>query len=190
MKFRTIVSILLLSTLCLQLNAAPVKSKPTVKYDFELSGQASLDEAVMKLLPKNSQLIHMVTEGVYGPIDGSKGPNINIIYRVGKTTPVLLVLVPVETGKYKKVKTELLKFGKSDASEVYSVFFAQADKDKDRELFILCEVFGKDGGEYMTAVFDMSSSALKRMPVVESKIKGISPSINVKRAMIKILGNK
>ena len=191
MKYKSLLVVLLLAAVSLQLGAAPKKEKK-VKYDFAMTDQTVLDEAVMALLPKNSRLVHMVTMGVYGPSDGTNGDNINIIYRVGDKTPEIMVLVPVEPGKYRKIKAEKLSFGKAVTGEVLAVFFAQADKDAERELFVLCEVSvkGADSGQYMTAVFDWKKTGFKRMTAIESKIKGIYPSINVKRALPGIIGGK
>lgn len=191
MRYKSLIMIVLLSVALIPLGAAPKKDKK-VKYDFEMTDQTVLDEAVMKLLPKGSQLVHQVTTGVYGPADGSMGENINIIYQVGNKTPEIMVLVPVESGKYKKIKAEKLSFGKSITGYIHAVFFAQADKDPERELFVLCEAIPKGSKEsvYVTAVFDWKKNGFKRMPGIESKIKGIFPSINVKRALPEILGNE
>lgn len=191
MKTKSLLTVLLITAVSLQVGFAAKKVKP-VKYDLEINDQTVLDEAVLKLLPKGASLIHQVTQGIYGPADGTKGSNINVIYRVGNKTPELMVLVPAETGKYKKIKPEKLNFAKSDTTGVHAVFFAQADKDEERELFVLCEVVvkGTDTGQYMTAVFDWKKKGFKRINKIESKIKGIYPSINVKRALPEIIGSK
>lgn len=190
MKLKTIICIALTTAVCLQLTAAPKMTKPSIKSDLVLNDQTQLEDAVMKLLPKGSKLVHGITEGVFGPADGSKGSNINVVYSTKNKTPEIMVLTPIERGKYKKIKSETLNFGGKNTVEVLSVFFAQADKDSARELFVLCNVTGKKDSGYQTAVFDWTGKDFKRMQKIESKIKGIYPSINVKRALPEISGKK
>jgi len=198
MKFKTVICITI-CTICLQLTAAPKKIKqlvnpkksaPEVKYDLVLDGKTPIENAVMPLLPKNSKLEHSITEGVYGPADGTKGANINVIYSTSGKTPEIMVFTPMEKGKYKKIKPEILSFGGKDKVEVMSVFFDQADKDSARELFVLCMVTGKKDSRYLTAVFDWTGKEFKRMPAVEAKLKGLYPTINVRKTLRAINGKK
>ncbi len=183
MKVKTVLSLAITAVICTGLSSAPKKNTTPAKPDLDLTVGTSIDGAVMKLLPKNSQLVHQVTEGVFGPADGTKGPNINVIYSTAGKTPVLMVLTPYENGKYKKNKTVTLNFPGMTGVEVQSVFFDQADRDSARELFVLCLVSNKKGSKYATAVFDWTGKEFKRMPKIEAKIKDAYPTINVRRAL-------
>lgn len=192
MRFKTLISLLIVSVLAIQLAAAPKKIKPAVKpavkADLDLTSQTSLEDAVIKLLPKNSTLAHSITEGIFGPADGNMGPNINVVYSTAKKTPQLMVLTPIAERKYKKIKPVILNFTGQNSVEVQSVFFDQADKDAARELFVLCYVAGKKDSYYATAVFDWNGKEFKRVPKIEPKLKGAYPTINVRRALRAIQG--
>lgn len=190
MKFKTMLILLVITAVCTQLTAAPKKIKPAVKADLDIAAQSSLEDAVIKLLPKNSKLVHSITEGVFGPADGTKGPNINVVYSTSGKTPEIMILTPVEAGKYKKIKSAPLNFGGKDSVEVQSVFFDQADKDSARELFVLCYITGKKESFYSTAVFDWNGKEFKRVSKIEPKLKGAYPAINVRRALRAIPGIK
>ena len=186
MKVKMMVQVAAVSLLMVvQLGAAPAKGSGT-KIDFIVDQSVSLDDAVLKILPKGSELIHPVTMGVYGPRNEAKGENVTVIYKVKSGSPEVMILFPVQSGKYRILGTSKLNFGKKNAGDVYAVFFSQADKDDDRELFILCDV----EGSYQTAVFDWSGKVIKRMPSVEKKITGIYPSISVKRALKESMAEK
>jgi len=188
MKFKTLITLLAITAVCLQLAAAPKKLKPALKADLDLTTQTSLEDAVMKLLPKNSKLVHSITEGVFGPADGTKGPNVNVVYSTSGKTPQIMILTPVDTGKYKKLKPAVLSFGSNNAVEVQSVFFDQADKDAARELFVLCYISGKKESYNATAVFDWNGKEFKRISKIEPTLKGAYPAINVRRTLRTIPG--
>lgn len=183
MKFKFFVVIIIATVVSMQLFAAPKKIKPAVKADLEISTQTNLEDAVMKLLPKKSKLAHSITEGVFGPADGTKGPNINVVYSTAGKNPEIMILTPVETGKYKKIKPAVLSFGGKSSVEVQSVFFDQADKDAARELFVLCYITDKKESYYATAVLDWNGKEFKRVSKIEPKLKGAYPAINVRRTL-------
>jgi len=211
MKFKVLAAALIAAFLCTQVSAAPSLKKqlkkmkeqsepkkkkekekvqrkePVVKYDLEMNDNIDLEQAVMALLPKNSTLVHPITQGVYGPADGSIGANINVIYSTDNKIPQIMVLTPVKAGKYNKTKTEILNFGTKTGVDVVSVFYNQIDKDAPRELLILCSVSGKDGEGYKTAVFDWQKTAFKRVPGLESKLADQYPAINVRRTLHEVL---
>jgi len=187
MKLKFFVFIII-TFVSMQLSAAPKKVKPSFKADLYISTQTNLEEAVMKLLPKKSKLAHSITEGVFGPADGTKGPNINVVYRTAGKNPEIMILTPVEAGKYKKIKPVALNFGGKNNVEVQSVFFDQADKDASRELFILCYITGKKESFYATAIFDWNGKEFKRVSKIEPKLKGAYPAINVRRTLRTIPG--
>lgn len=199
MKFKAIAAAVLTILICTQLTSAPklkkqlnklkemTQKKNEPKYDLELGANTDLEQAVMALLPKNSTLVHQITQGVYGPADGSMGANINVIYSTAGKTPEIMVLTPVKPGKYNKTKTEVLNFGATESVEVVSVFYNQIDKDAPRELLILCYVTGKKDSSYQTAVFDWQKTAFKRVPGLESKLADQYPAINVRRTLHAVL---
>jgi hypothetical protein len=199
MKFKAAAASLLAVLICTQLTAAPkfkkqmnklkemTQQKKEPKYDLEVKEGTDLETAVITLLPKNSTLVHQITEGIYGPSDGSIGANINVIYSTAGKTPEILVLTPVKAGKYNKTKTEVLNFGAGNSVEVVSVFYNQIDNDTPRELLILCYVTGKKESGYKTAVFDWQKNAFKRVSALESKLAGQYPAINVRRTLHAVL---
>jgi hypothetical protein len=157
-------------------------------YDFELKSKDSLDQDVLKILPKGSILAHKVTEGVFGPADGSKGPILIAPYTIGPKGQInLMLLIPAEKGKYKKMALGLLTFKAKKTVEIQSVFFDQADKDKERELFILCAVTdGKSSVVYETAVFSWEKTRFVRVSALEPKLAGRYPTIDVRNALEEI----
>jgi hypothetical protein len=188
MTFKTLITLLVITAVCVPLYSAPKKTKPAAKADLIITEQTNLEDAVLKLLPKNSKLKHSVTKGIFGPADGTKGPNINVIYSASGKTPEIMILTPVENGKYKKIKSAALNFGGKNSVEVQSVFFDQADKDSVRELFVLCYITGKKESFYATAVFDWNGKEFKRVSKIEPKLKGAYPAINVRKALRAIPG--
>ena len=183
MRIKIILSLAIAVVICSGISSAPKKNTAPVKPDLDLTVGTSIEGAVMKLLPKNSRLVHQVTEGIFGPADGMMGPNINVVYSTSGRTPEIMVLTPYENGKYKKTKPAALNFPGMTGVEVQSVFFDQADKDNARELFVLCQVSNKKGTKYATAVFDWNGNEFKRMPKIEAKLKDAYPAINVRRAL-------
>jgi len=202
MRFKAIAVSVLAVFICTQLTAKPKlmkklekltqkkEQKKEVKYDLEMDKITDLEQAVMALLPKNSKLVHPITEGVYGPSDGKMGSNINVIYSTSGKTPEILVLKPVKAGKYNKIKPEVLSFGATSSVNVVSVFYNQIDKDAPRELLVLCYVTGKNGDGYKTAVFDWQTSVFKRVPAIESQLDEYYPAIKVRLALHKALRGK
>ncbi|PKL16070.1 MAG: hypothetical protein CVV49_18150 [Spirochaetae bacterium HGW-Spirochaetae-5] len=201
MKFKAAAASVLVVLICAQLTAAPkfkkqmnklkemAQQKKEPKYDLELKEGTDLETAVTAMLPKNSTLVHQITEGVYGPAEGKAGANINVIYSTAGKTPEIMVLTQVKPGKYSKTKAEVLNFGAGNSVEVVSVFYNQIDKDAPRELLILCYVTGKKESGYQTAVFDWQKNAFKRVPALESKLAGQYPAINVRRTLHAVLAN-
>ncbi len=199
MKFKAVVASVFVVLICTQLTAAPkfkkqlnklkemTQQKKEPKYDLELKDGTDLETAVMTLLPKNSTLVHQITEGVYGPSDGSNGANINVIYSTDGKNPEIMVLTPIKAGKYNKTKTEVLDFGARKNIEVVSVFYNQIDKDAPRELLILCQISGYKDFGYKTVVFDWQKNSFKRVPALESKLAGQYPAINVRRTLHAVL---
>lgn len=188
MNFKAFAVIVLAAVLSIPLYAAPKKIKSSPKADLEITAQTSLEDAVIKLLPKKSKLAHSITEGVFGPADGTKGPNINVVYSIAGKNPEIMILIPIETGKYKRIKPVALNFGGKNNVEVQSVFFDQADKDAARELFVLCYITDKKESYYATAVFDWNGKEFKRLSKIEPKLKGSYPAINVRRTLRTIPG--
>ncbi|HQQ24306.1 MAG TPA: hypothetical protein PLH15_10760, partial [Spirochaetota bacterium] len=76
-----------------------------------------------------------------------------------------------------------VSFGKNAAQEVLSVFFDQADKDKERELFVLCSYQKGNDSFVETAVYNWTKNKFVREPKLEQKLKNLSPAINVRRAL-------
>jgi len=193
MKLKILFFMILAAAVSFQAAAAPKKAKQEIKkevqkFDFEISGSKPLNEAVMPLLPKKSQLAHSITEGVFGPADGKKGSNLNVIYSTADKTPEIMVLTPAAPGKYMKNKPEALNFPVKGKVEVLSVFFDQADKDIPRELFVLCAITEKDKTSYQTAVFDWTPKGFVRMPKIESQVKDLYPSLKVRRILPQVAG--
>ncbi|MBP8082676.1 MAG: hypothetical protein KAZ87_05680 [Spirochaetes bacterium] len=164
--------------------AVPAK-KPNSKYDYETSESGDRDADIKKILPAKSEYTHWITNGVFGPADGSIGSILIVPYIVNNDGKVqLMLLVPQDAeNKYKKIMLGTVTFGKNAAQEVLSVFFDQADKDKERELFVLCSY--QEGDEYFveTAVYNWNKNKFVRELKLEKKLINLSPAINVRRAL-------
>jgi len=149
-----------------------------------MKDDSDMEAYIKKLLPPKSEITHWITEGVFGPSDGSKGSILIVPYITGDNGKVqLMLLIPAEKKKYNKMMLGEVNFGKNTASEVFSVFFDQADADPVRELFILCGYYKGDNNIIETAVYDFNKNKFNRVPVVETKIKNLYPAINVRRAI-------
>ena len=159
--------------------------KSQSKYDYETSESGDRETDIKKILPPKSEYTHRITNGVFGPADGSIGSILIVPYIVNNDGKVQLMLLIPKDAEHKYVKMTLgtVSFGKNAAQEVLSVFFDQADKDKERELFILCAY--QKGNEYLveTAVYNWNKNKFVREPKLEQKLKNLSPTINVRRAL-------
>jgi len=163
---------------------AETKEPEKVKYDYEMTENSDRDADIKKLLPAKSEYNHRITEGVFGPADGSKGNILIVPYVTGGNGKVqLMLLIPAETQKYNKTMLGEIRFGKYAVQEVESVFFDQADKDKERELFVICYVMKGKRGFTETAVYDWNKTKYQRVPSMESEIKDLSPAITVRRKL-------
>jgi hypothetical protein len=77
-----------------------------------------------------------------------------------------------------------ISFQNMKSLEISAVFFDQADKEKERELFILCLVNSQD---YQTAVYSWKKTKFVRLPAIEPKLTGLYPSLVVRRALPEIV---
>jgi len=160
------------------------KTAKEVKYDYVINDNSDMESDLIKLLPAKSVYNHRITEGVFGPADGSKGSIIIVPYITGNNGKVqLMLLIPAEPGKYNKMMLGEIRFGAKAAQEVQSVFFDQSDKDKERELFVLCSYENGDQSVFETAVYDWNKNKFERVTALESKIKDLYPAINVRRTL-------
>ena len=159
--------------------------KPNSKYDYETSESGDRDADIKKILPAKSEYTHWITNGVFGPADGSIGSILIVPYIVNEDGKVqLMLLVPQDAeNKYKKMMLGTVTFGKNAAQEVLSVFFDQADKDKERELFVLCSYQKGDDYFVETAVYNWNKNKFVRESKLEKKLINLSPAINVRRAL-------
>jgi len=160
-------------------------NKSQKKYDYETSESGDREADIKKILPAKSEYTHWITSGVFGPADGSIGSILIVPYIVNNDGKVQIMLLIPKDAEHKYVKMALgtVSFGKNTAQEVMSVFFDQADKDKERELFILCSY--QKGNDYFveTAVYNWNKNKFVREPKLEQKLKNLSPTINVRRAL-------
>jgi hypothetical protein len=160
------------------------KAASEMKYDYEVSESGDMETDIKKLLPAKSEYNHRITQGIFGPADGTKGPIMIVPYVTGANKKVqLMLLIPGETWKYNKMMLGEIKFGKYSAEEVLSVFFDQSDKDKERELYVLCSYENEYETVFETAVYDYNKNKFNRVPAIESKIKDLYPAINVRRTL-------
>lgn len=165
-------------------SAVPAK-KPQSKYDYETNESGDRETDIKQILPPKSEYTHRITNGVFGPADGSIGSILIVPYIVNNDGKVqLMLLIPKDSDhKYVKMTLGTVNFGKNAAQEVLSVFFDQADKDKERELFVLCSY--QKGNDYFveTAVYNWNKNKFVRESKLEQKLKNLSPAINVRRAL-------
>jgi len=160
------------------------KAASAVKYDYEVNESGDMETDIKKILPAKSEYNHRITQGIFGPADGTKGSIMIVPFVTGANGKVqLMLLIPAETLKYNKMMLGEIKFGAKNAAEVESVFFDQSDKDKERELYVLCSYEDKGRTVFETAVYDYSKNKFNRVPAMESKIKNLYPAINVRRTL-------
>lgn len=192
MKYVKLLSLTLVTVFAvvIQSEAAPkdkiLKKKEIkeIKYDYVMKDGSDLEADIKKLLPAKSEITHRITEGVFGPSDGTKGPIIIVPYitaKDGKTR--IMLLVPAETRKYNKIMLGEINLSSKGANELLSVFFDQADKDQEREIFFLCAYEKGKQYFYETAVYNWNKTKFERVPAMESKITNLYPAINVRRAL-------
>ena len=164
--------------------AVPPK-KSQNKYDYETNESGDRETDIKQILPPKSEYTHWITSGVFGPVDGSIGSILIVPYIVNNDGKVqLMLLMPKDSDhKYVKMMLGTVSFGKNAAQEVLSVFFDQADKDKERELFVLCSYQKGNDSFVETAVYNWNKKKFVREPKLEQKLKNLSPTINVRRAL-------
>ncbi len=161
-----------------------VPAKPEIKYDYVMTDNSDMEADVKKLLPAKSEINHRITEGVFGPADGTKGAIFIVPFITGNNGKVqLMLLIPAEKGKYNKMMLGEIKSIAKSTQEVQSVFFDQADKDKERELFVLYSYEKGNDTFYETAVYDWNKTKFDRVTALEAKIKNLYPAINVRRTL-------
>ena len=198
MKFFKLFSVILLTVFAMSIQSEAglkmkdMKQKLTkdskktkeIKYDYVMKDDSDMESDIKKLLPAKSEFNHRITEGVFGPADGSNGPILIVPYITGNNSKVqLMLLIPGEVHKYNKMMLGEIKFKANTAKEVLSVFFDQTDKDSERELFVMCEYEKGDQTFYETAVYDWQKTKFVRVPNIESKIINLYPAINVRKAL-------
>ncbi len=161
-----------------------VPAKPEIKYDYVMTDSSDIESDAVKLLPAKSEYKHRITEGLFGPADGTKGA-IKIVPFIteGNGKVQIMLLIPAETMKYNKMMLGEIKPGIKGSLEVHSVFFDQADKDKERELFVLYSY--EKGGDtlFETAVYDWNKTKFERVSKLEPKLADQYPAINVRRVL-------
>jgi hypothetical protein len=141
-------------------NAQPTKDK----------GE-STQSLVKKFIPQGMQLAHKAIEGAFGP----SSKNVVALFEEEKPTRSYkgLVLVPDKDG-YKKFALPEPRFTWS-IEEPKAVFFANADKDPEQELFIIAECYtgiGPTGAQPFnrTRVYDWNESGFVHLESVSEKI--------------------
>jgi hypothetical protein len=142
--------------------------------------EQSLGEIAAPFLPNGAKPIHEILKGDFG---GSKG---NIVALYGKDAPAVsydgLVLIP-KGPQFEKFDLPRPEFTWS-IEEPKAVFYADADSDRDLELFIIGECYtgiGPTGAQpfYRTRVYDWNGSRFDHMESLSDEIGrlGTAPSI-------------
>jgi hypothetical protein len=131
----------------------------------------SLQSLAESFIPQGMKLAHKAVEGAFGP--SSK----NVVVLYGEEKPAMsykgLVLVPDKDG-YKKFALPESEFTWS-VEEPKAVFFANADKDSEQELFIIGECYtgiGPTGAQpfYRTRVYDWNGNGFIHLESISKKI--------------------
>lgn len=85
------------------------------------------------------------------------------------------LFVPTENGNYQQILIDTLQPEGGDP-EILAVFFANADKDKAKELLILCKYLQRhyevDGELYSTLVYDYSNQRFRYLEKISNKFAG------------------
>ncbi|MCI0487354.1 MAG: hypothetical protein L0229_12235 [Blastocatellia bacterium] len=147
----------------------------------------SLQDFAMRIIPSGKKLVHQALEGNFGP----SGANLVILFGDEEFKPFTgWVLAPVK-GRYEKFVLPEPEYSYS-MEEVKAVFYANADRDKERELLILSECYtgvGPTGAQpfYQTRVYDWNGNGFSYRGKVSEKIGNASNARQV-RSKLKALG--
>lgn len=165
MKSLTILAIIFLLTISCQKSDPKVQKKAIgLKSEKVVPSILNPTEIAEKYKPKNSKIVHKVIE-----TDFWKVKNVIIAfyetsyveedeYKSDRQFVECYLLIPQGNNKYQKILVTKFQDDNVD-TEIQSVFFANADKDKDKELIIISTCTHRlqylyEGTEYMTSVFD------------------------------------
>ncbi len=185
----TIVSLLVTLLLVASLLKPPVAAQELI----ERKNGETLESLAMRIIPKDSELAHKVVTGTFGP----SANNIVILF----TPPFIrrdgppptnyigwaLIPEPGKTGTYRKeVLPPMEEIDGRFEITVKSVFFAQADQDKELELFVLYEYYrngsGTDYGEAVY-VYDWNGSSFVTLAELNKKLVGLKSAPAVLRKL-------
>ena len=144
----------------------------------------SIDDTASKFIPEGSKLMHKVVEGTFG----ASAKSIVVLYGEEGAMKSYegFVLVP-KGAEYVKVMLPKPEFTWS-VEEPRAVFFANADRDKALELFIIGECYtgiGPTGAQpfHRTRVYDWNGSGFVHLETVSEKIGGASKAAAARKKL-------
>ena len=150
----------------------------------------TLKDFALRIIPARTELAHEVVQGVFATFT----KNMVILYSTPKAQSSAFsgwVLMPATNGTYQKF-TLPIEADLSGRFEItaQAVFFANADKDAQQELFIIYSTYRNGSGEKegnAVHVFDWNGKEFVSHTEVENKLSGL-PTAKAVRRKLKILG--
>jgi hypothetical protein len=150
----------------------------------------TLKDFALRIIPAKTELAHEVVQGVFA----TSTKNLVILYSTPEAQGSAFsgwVLMPATNGTYQKfaLPIEADLSGRFEIT-VQSVFFANADKDTQQELFIIYSTYRNGSGEKeanAVHVFDWNGKEFVPLTEVENKLSGL-PTAKAVRRKLKILG--
>ena len=176
----------------IMLGASRIESPVSAQELLERKSGETLKSFAERVSPKDSELAHKVVVGTFSPSTN----NVVILFTPPYRPPgppdsnyTGWVLIP-ENGKPGTYRKEILPpmeeiVGAFEIS-VRSVFFAQADRDKELELFVLYEYYRNgSGNEYGDAiyVYDWNGASFVTMKEIGDKLVGLKSAPAVLRKL-------
>jgi hypothetical protein len=150
----------------------------------------TLKDFALRIIPAKAELAYEVVQGIFA----TSTKNLVILYSTPEAQGSAFsgwVLMPVTNGTYQKF-TLPIEADLSGRFEItaQSVFFANADKDTQQELFIIYSTYRNGSGEKegnAVHVFNWNGKEFVSLTEVENKLSGL-PTAKAVRRKLKILG--
>ncbi|HZS07616.1 MAG TPA: hypothetical protein VFD58_22465 [Blastocatellia bacterium] len=145
-------------------------------------GESSGDFAA-RVIPPGTKLAHPVVQGSFGP----SAKSLVVLFGKEEDRPYTgWILIPQGEG-YRKVELPRIELMWSH-TEVKAVFFANADRDADNELLVLCDHYtgiGPTGARpfYYTWVYDWNGREVVWLEKISEKIGTLATAGKVRRRL-------
>ncbi|MEZ5343939.1 MAG: hypothetical protein R2681_00145 [Pyrinomonadaceae bacterium] len=183
-KITNLLAVTLLSLMLLG-NAAAQKT-----------AESDIEKLAKEIIPVGAEIIHKTVEGKFAEsATKDTSNNVVVLYNLTPDAPTtryeISVLVPQGFEAWDKYQLPEPEYTWS-IMEPVSVFFANADRDPENELFVLEKCMtgiGPTGAQYFyrTRVYDWSNGNFRHMETVSEKIEQANTAAKVKKALPQII---